>query len=64
MLGPLRESKLKKGDIIEKIDGIQIESMNQLKEYIYSKNIGDEVMLTVKSNNKIYEISLKLAQNK
>lgn len=64
VLGPLRESKLKKGDIIEKIDGIQIESMNQLKEYIYSKNIGDEVMLTVKSNNKIYEISLKLAQNK
>lgn len=63
-LGPLRESKLKKGDIIEKIDGIQIESMNQLKEYIYSKNVGDEVMLTVKKNNKIYEISSKLAQNK
>ena len=63
-LGPLKDSRLKKGDIIEKIDGIQIESMNKLKEYIYSKNVGDEVMLTVKNNNKIFEISSKLIQNK
>lgn len=62
--GPLKDSKLKKGDIIEKIDGIEIDSMNQLKEYVYSKNVGDIVMLTVKKNNKTFEISSKLAKNK
>lgn len=62
--GPLKDSKLKKGDIIEEIDGIEIDSMNQLKEYVYSKNVGDIVMLTVKKNNKIFEISSKLAKNK
>lgn len=63
-LGPLKDSKLKKGDIIEKIDGVQIESMNKLKEYVYSKSVGDEVMLTVKKNNKIYEITSRLVKNK
>lgn len=63
-LGPLKNSKLKKGDIIEKIDDIEIDSMNKLKEYIYSKNIGDEVMLTVKNNNKTWKITSKLVQNK
>lgn len=62
--GPLKDSKLKKGDIIEEIDGIEIDSMNQLKEYVYSKNVGDIVMLTVKKNNKTFEISSKLAKNK
>lgn len=62
--GPLKDSKLRKGDIIEKIDGIEIDSMNQLKEYVYSKNVGDIVMLTVKKNNKTFEISSKLAKNK
>lgn len=64
MFGPLKDSRLKKGDIIEKIDGMQIESMNKLKEYIYSKNVGDEVVLTVKNNNKIFEITSKLIRNK
>ena len=62
--GPLKDSKLKKGDIVEEIDGIEIDSMNQLKEYVYSKNVGDIVMLTVKKNNKTFEISSKLAKNK
>ena len=63
-LGPLKDSKLRKGDIIEKIDGIEIDSMNQLKEYVYSKNVGDIVMLTVKKNNKTFEIRSELAKNK
>lgn len=62
--GPLKDSKLRKGDIIEKIDGIEIDSMNQLKEYVYSKNVGDIVMLTVKKNNKTFEIRSELAKNK
>ena len=43
---------------------VVLPSMNQLKEYVYSKNVGDIVMLTVKKNNKTFEISSKLAKNK
>lgn len=59
--GPLRNSNLISGDIIEKIDGVEITTMNGLKEYIYQKNIGDTVILTVKRNNKIFEISAVLS---
>ena len=60
--GPLKNSQLKKGDIIEKIDNTQIESMNHLKEYIYSKNIGDEVVLTIKRNKQEIQMKVKLVK--
>lgn len=49
-----------KGDIILKIDDKEINTMNELKEYIYSKNPGDEVTLLVKRNgiNKNIKIIL------
>ena len=34
--------------------------MDQLKEYIYSKNIGDEVTLTVSKKNTKCEVKAKL----
>ena len=58
--GPLAKSGLLKGDIIEKIDNKQIESMNQLKEYIFSKNIGEKIKLTIKRKKQLYEISVEL----
>ena len=60
--GPLKDSGIKNGDIIEKIDNLQIESMNQLKEYIYEKNIGDEVILQIKRNNKKIQVKAKLSK--
>lgn len=59
--GPLRNSNLISGDIIEKIDGLEITTMNALKEYIYQKNIGDSVTLTVKRNNKTFEVGAILS---
>ena len=50
--GPLKNSGIQTGDIIEKIDDTKIESMNKLKEYIYTKNIGDEVTIQIKRNNR------------
>lgn len=58
--GPLKNSHLQTGDIIEKIDGIEITSMNSLKEYIYQKSIGDTVNLTIKRNKQVFEVSTKL----
>lgn len=58
--GPLKNNNLLTGDIIEKIDGIEITSMNGLKEYIYQKQIGDTVNLTIKRNKQVFEVSTKL----
>lgn len=60
--GPLKNSGIQTGDIIEKIDDTKIESMNKLKEYIYTKNIGDEVILQIKRNNKEILIKANLAK--
>ena len=62
MTGPLKNSGLVKGDIVEKIDDVEIESMNGLKEYIYGKNIGDEVTLTVKRNKTPLKVTAILAK--
>lgn len=60
--GPLKNSGIQTGDIIEKIDDTKIESMNKLKEYIYTKNIGDEVTIQIKRNNKEILIKVNLAK--
>lgn len=60
--GPLQNSNLLPGDIIEKIDDTEITTMNGLKEYIYQKNIGDTVKLTIKRKNKNFEINVTLKQ--
>ena len=60
--GPLKNSGIQTGEIIEKIDDTKIESMNQLKEYIYEKNIGDEVILQIKRNNKKIQVKAKLSK--
>lgn len=62
MAGPLKDSNLSRGDIVEKIDNIKIESMNQLKEYIYSKNIDDEITLIVNKKHTIVEVKARLAK--
>lgn len=50
--GPASKTDLKEGDIINSIDGIELNSMNQLKQYIYTKNIGEKVTLNI-SRGKI-----------
>ena len=51
------------GDVITKIDGIEINKMSELKKYIYSKNPGDTVKLSVKRALKEFEIDIKLKYN-
>lgn len=53
---------IKEGDIITKIDGIELNKMNDLKEYIYSKSPNDEVTLTIQRNKEIKEIKLNLGK--
>ena len=45
--GPASKTDLKEGDIINSIDGVELNTMNQLKQYIYTKNIGERVTLNI-----------------
>ena len=59
---PAEKADLKVGDIITKIDGIEINKMSDLKEYIYTKNPNDEVILNIQRNKSTMEIKIKLAK--
>lgn len=48
------------GDIISEIDGVPLNKMNDLRRYIYTKEVGDEVMLKVIRSGKELDISIKL----
>ena len=58
--GPSNQTDLKKGDIITKVDNTNINKMCELQEYIFSKNPGDEIVLTIirKSEEKQIKIIL------
>ena len=58
--GPCWKSGLKRGDIITKIDGIEINKMTKLREYLYSKKPGDKIILNVEDGeSKVIEITLR-----
>lgn len=59
--GPAYKSEIIVGDIITKIDGIEINKMSELKKYIYSKNPGETVKLTVNRKFKNFDVEVKLA---
>ncbi len=60
--GPAYSTELKVGDIITKIDDKAINKMSQLQEYIYSKNPGDTIYLTVNRKGKEKTISIELSK--
>jgi len=55
-------SSLKVGDIITQIDDINLNKMNDLRKYIYTKNPGDSVNLTVLRSNKEMMVVIKLGK--
>lgn len=58
--GPLKNAGLVESDIITKIDDTQVYKMNDLKKYIYTKNPGDKVKLTVRRRNEEIIAEVKL----
>lgn len=48
------------GDIISEIDGVPLNKMNDLRRYIYTKEVGDEVVLKVIRSGKEIDIGIKL----
>lgn len=57
---PAAKAKLKEGDIITKIDNLELNKMCDLRCYIYTKSPGDEVNLTIYRNKKEVQLTIKL----
>lgn len=59
---PAYKSGLQIGDVITKIDNNVLEKMCDLRRYIYTKNIGDIVNLSVLRENKEINLEVKLSK--
>ncbi len=53
---------LMEGDIIQIIDNVILTKMNDLREYIYTKEVGDEVNLVINRKGTTLELKLKLKE--
>ena len=60
--GPAETAGIKESDIITQIDGTQLKTMNDLREYIYTKKPNDEVTLKVIRGKINREIVVKLGR--
>lgn len=60
--GPASNTELKEGDIIESIDGNDLNTMNDLRQYIYTKKPNDEVTLKIVRGKINREIKLILGK--
>lgn len=56
------KTNLKIGDVITKIDDLELNKMCDLRCYIYTKKPGDEVTLTILRNNQEQQIKLTLGK--
>lgn len=59
---PAASSQLREGDIINSIDGLELSTMNDLKEYIYTKRPNDTVNLNISRGKINKEISIVLGK--
>ncbi|CAM3952583.1 trypsin-like peptidase domain-containing protein [Cohnella lubricantis] len=63
-VGPAKEAGLKLNDIIVGLDDKPVNSMMDLRKYLYnSKKIGDTLSVTYYRDGKKQELSVKLAEN-
>lgn len=60
--GPADNTELKETDIITSIDNKELNTMNDLREYIYSKKPGDEVTLKIVRGKINKEIKITLGK--
>lgn len=60
--GAASNTELKQADIITNVDGKEIKTMNDLKEYVYTKKPGEEIVLKIKRGKIVKEIKITLGK--
>ena len=60
--GPASNTDLQEGDIITSFDGIEIETMNDLKQYIYTKKPGENISLSINRGKINKEVIVTLGR--
>lgn len=60
--GPADNTELKEGDIITSIDNVELNTMNDLRKYIYTKKPNDTVVLQIKRGKIEKEINIILGK--
>ena len=60
--GAAERAGVKVGDVITKVDGKEIENMDELNEIKNSKEIGDKITLTIWRNGKTQDIEVTLQE--
>lgn len=62
--GPADNKTLQEGDIINSIDGIELNTMNDLREYIFKKKPGDTVNLQISRGKIVKNVSITLRKKR
>ena len=62
--GPLYKASVKAGDVLLKIDGIDVNKITTLRSYIYTKKPEDVVNLTILRNNKETNVTVTLKERR
>lgn len=60
--GPSDNTELKEGDVITSIDDTSLNTMNDLRQYIYTKKLNDEVILKIVRGKINKEIKIVLGK--
>ena len=60
--GPADNTELKEGDVISSIDSRELNTMNDLREYVYTKKPGEQVIMQVKRGKINKEVTLVLGK--
>ncbi len=59
---PAEKAGIKVGDIITKIDNHKFTKMMELRKYLYSKNPGEKIVLSIARNNSSYDFTVTLIE--
>jgi serine protease Do len=60
---PADNAGIRKGDIIEQVDGNKITEPSEISVHLRKKQVDDEIMLTINRNGKLVHIPLELEEN-
>ena len=64
VIANLKENDFKIGDLIISVDDIPVENIMTIKNYINGLNVGDEVNILIKRNNREKNLKIKIDEDK